>query len=848
MREVFDYKDIRKLEDTKIDGMIRKGIVVTATSELENAMQSYYPLYQVFDIHGLISEIIPEWEENIKDIKNYVMLRNVIEDYVTDNDVNPTIATYLRRNAVDMWNAIKLLIEADVYPDDVSNSKSEPVNRFKDIWKRFEVENDQIKAFRTAFAFETSQKEYVVEIIKKIISGRQRKKWMDESLPEDIYLFGFYFITPIQDRIFDILEDTGFHLKFVNCHNSDFLYAGEIWESAFPIEYTERRNLNLQPDIMLDNYFGEALKGIKKDIPITIRKHYSEFDFAAMVKEAVDKGEVVYSPDAKQCEQILKEYYPEFYDQKHLLSYPVGQYIYYLHMMWNSFTNKLDMEFKYVEKCFASGWLSTEELNGKDYMYEMKLLSVYFKNCHSINDWKKRIQKLKDSKQAVSGFTNRDHGTERWHRLLGDPFYNIGVYTIENETIDEIESLLIKLLEDAEFLFANKQKTDLYDHFQRISQIIQHHMDEDDLLEEESEVANELIMQLSDQSTSGIVCPMNGIRDAIILLIGDHFGEYESQEEETSAKRRMVMPLSMVEAAMLNNYGQTVHLVLANEFNLPGIPKKLPWPLTDEMLDSLQIDGRVQTERYVSDMRLVIKNRPMSYRYLFYTFMGISNSNNKPTLSVEWVCRKDNKEVDISPYIRLLDVEDNINDKVDGDQSFINSIRDEKPVKYNVPVPIPEPTVPDEVRMDYLLCPSRYVYSYILNYLPTYSSEFQYSFELSKLISAFSIISGLNKDTVADNIEKLFPYLRHIELRQSVDFAKSQGTPEPYLYDDIEYPAQRLMTHYINDDVIKQATLRDEVYLENGKISSDVPEKVCIYCPYSEICLERHTDQVADYE
>ena len=101
---------------------------------------------------------------------------------------------------------------------------------------------------------------------------------------------------------------------------------------------------------------------------------------------------------------------------------------------------------------------------------------------------------------------------------------------------------------------------------------------------------------------------------------------------------------------------------------------------------------------------------------------------------------------------------------------------------------------------------------------------------------------------MTDNIEKLLPFLLHIELRQSVDFARSQGIPEPYMYDGIEYPAQRLLTHYINDEVIRQARFRYEEYLDSGKIPAQVPEKACIYCPYSEICLERYDEQVINYE
>jgi hypothetical protein len=162
MREVVDYKDIRKLEESSLNLVLKSGVVITATSELASAMSSYYQEYTVYDIHGFISAIIPEWEENVKDIKNYVMLRNVIEDYLTDNEVNPEASTYLRRNAGDMWNAIKLLIEADVYPDDVDTLRSIPLEHFKNIWKELEVANSQIMAFRSAFAFELSQKDNVV--------------------------------------------------------------------------------------------------------------------------------------------------------------------------------------------------------------------------------------------------------------------------------------------------------------------------------------------------------------------------------------------------------------------------------------------------------------------------------------------------------------------------------------------------------------------------------------------------------------------------------------------------------------------------------------------------------------
>lgn len=838
MREVVDYKDIRKLEESSLNLVLKSGVVITATSELASAMSSYYQEYTVYDIHGFISAIIPEWEENVKDIKNYVMLRNVIEDYLTDNEVNPEASTYLRRNAGDMWNAIKLLIEADVYPDDVDTLRSIPLKHFKNIWKELEVANSQIMAFRSAFAFELSQKENVVKKIEDEVG----------ELKQDVFLFGFYFITPIQDRIFDVLEASGYNLVFVNCHDADYDFATKIWEGAFPQQYADGTIKTIQNEDVLKNYFGEALKGEKNDIPIEIYKHHTEFDFAEMVKGAVDRGEIVYSPNAKRCEKILKEYYPEYYQRKHLLSYPVGQYIYYLHMMWNSFSNHMDLRYEYVYKCFASGWLSDDEFNGRDYLYEMSLLEPFFKRCHSREKWVERLQSLKEAKEAISGFEERDKGGDRWHSLLGNPFNNVGIYTIDDSSIEIITGLILKLIKDADYLFSNSDRTDLFDHFTRISNIIREHIDKDDLLAEETEIANELLIQLSDESTHGIVCPMNGIRDAIIMLMGDHFEEYESQEEETADQERMVLPLSMVEAAMLNNYGQKVHLVLADEFELPGQPKKLPWPLTDEMLDGLQIDGRDNTVKYVRDMRAVIDNRPLAYRYLFFSFMGISNSENRPVLSLEWICNKDKKEIDISPYVKLLDTEKKMKDVIGLKEDYQKVLTETEVLAKNHSIDPPAAQLPEEVRMDYLLCKSRYVYSYLLNWLPRYTSEFQYSFELSKLISAFSIVSGIDKAVIEKRIGELFPFLLHIELRQSADFATSQGIPEPIEYDGVEYPAQRLLTHFINDDVINKARKRDADYLEDNKIPDKREDGICIYCPYSDVCIDRHREEVLSYE
>lgn len=197
MRKVYDYKDVRKLDQSTLATKLPNGTIITATSDLARSLSVYYPSYQVIDIHRFVSVLIPEWEskkknpENegqiqVKDIKNYIQVRNVIADYIIDNNLDGTkVSAYLNRNAYDIWNAIMLLVEADVFPSDIPNTVSAPVRRFKDIWEKLEKENDQIMTFRATFKFHLSTREAVDKRIK------ESEVLQNMQIKEDLYLVGF---------------------------------------------------------------------------------------------------------------------------------------------------------------------------------------------------------------------------------------------------------------------------------------------------------------------------------------------------------------------------------------------------------------------------------------------------------------------------------------------------------------------------------------------------------------------------------------------------------------------------------------------------------------------------------
>lgn len=842
MRRVFNYKDLRRLEESIIYQRLQKGVIITATSDLAKEIANYYPTTQtsaglpVIDVHRVTGSMIEVWDKKVKDIRNYVELRNLVEEFIETNDLSEIHRAYLRRNSADIWNAIVLLVEADVYPDDIPDNLSPPVRDFKYLWKQIEIENQAFMQFRSTFLFELTDKEYLEAHLPKEIQGKE------------LFLLGFYYITPIQARIIAALEAAGYTVNYLNGYDPAHPFVFEIWEKTFAEEYKKKATIDIQPFIRTDNRFIESIEkidtsGTTDRDNVFVRSYKTDIEFATACMKAKQSGAVLYTTDPKRTDALLREFYPEEYDDKHLLSYPVGQYIYYLHMLWNEFIEEPELQYEYVFKCFASGWLEEDGVNGKEYLYQLKILEPYFKNCNvkgrdSFEEWKKRAGSLLGAKRMTAVF---DEGNDsRWKRLLGNPFNNMAIYQLKEVEIEAIIQLIDRLIADANALFCGDKTKNLYSHMQKIQKIIASHADKDDITEDERSVMKELLDRLGGAASKGVVCHLNGIKDAILLLIGDHHETEESYEDETSEKKRLVKPISMIEASTLANYGQEIHLVMADEFLLPGRPRKLPWPLSDELIETLikklSVD-RPESAEYVKAMVNLIKTRPLANRYLFSSLFDNIANGNRPNIYLSWILKQGEREVAASPYISLMGKTER--DKEDNERELylremVREVRSDT-TQDHIHIPAPDADEPLEVKGDHALCKMRYLYSYIFNPLPCFSSEFHYSFVLSNMVAAFATISGEDKNVISEQIRELFPFFRKVERQQATDHARGYRS-EDTEFDGVWYTGNRLDVHYLQTFIKRSAEKNASRSAGSGDLPWKVESENCKYCPYTDIC------------
>ena len=257
MRTIYDYKNILELDKIIIKDELETGIIVTASASLAKALGNYYPRYSVIDIHDIINELIPEWDENTKDLHNYIVLRNAIENYAATHDLEGNILLSIQRNASDIWNAILLLMEADVYPQDIPDDVSTPLKHFKNIWMQLEKDNSVLMKLRAQFVYRLSDNKELLGKIELLIK-RIVKKRIKDITRKRFFLIGFYFITPIQARILDIIEKAGINIAFLNCHDHNDPYSGEVWEKTFSKEYSTNQFNDVQPTVV--NFFDDTKK------------------------------------------------------------------------------------------------------------------------------------------------------------------------------------------------------------------------------------------------------------------------------------------------------------------------------------------------------------------------------------------------------------------------------------------------------------------------------------------------------------------------------------------------------------------------------------------------------------
>lgn len=855
-RVVYTYTDLTKLNSSKNFLQLMKYPQITVSADLRKCLNGKTDIDMVQglfanDIHFKVTEfqsfvraIDEEWNSDQSKFNEMIILSEFMREKMEASEEGSKERNWLvgcLRNLDSILSAIIMLEQADVRPEDLNSGQDRNLKIFIEAWKMLIEKDSIITGFRTRMQ-EMTTKEAWRLVFKKSMN-------LDSLAGIDTLVFhGFYYITPYQERVMKLLEQAGFKLVFLIPYDERYPYAYEIWEETYSVErgYEPKYNWHIEKSAAEDPY-GEIFEGRSAQISnkLQIKEYASVMEFVDDVKHIKEKGFSIYSADFKSANLILKDYFPNAYGDRKILSYPIGQFISNLNRMWDEEKQTIALDEDRLIECFSSGWLAVEGISGKQYMQDLMYVLPFFKGCHSIEEWEERIQLFKEIKEyVIAPFEedlDADIAVSRWQEAIGSPLKNFSMFAVEPEKLDIILKLIKQLLGMAKELFGKNELVHIQDHIRTLDLILKKHELSQELYMEERDLVKDIFEKLSSDNSFDVLCHPSDIARALDLFI---CGRYEEGEIQTN-RIGLVYPLYFIDAACVKNKSK-VHICFSDVDSLPGGNKDYIWPLTGKKMKEVYA---ITKNLLILNLIQIMESTTLCNRY--FTYCALKNKE----VTISWVSTIGEKMLAPSPYIKLLleaigvELTPAARNAVTFNRVTDTPISLGRIEEYdNDKAPV---GMTKEARMDYALCPMKYVLGYVVEKYPTYQSDFQMNYALNAFISAiFNLMKdqGMKVDEVYKAVVSLFPNMRKVEKRQVYDYISYDRRENDMDYGsrtecgEKYYTDERLKIHYPNQDVRSETLIRyGKLNTPDGRKGMDLNEVMevtdaCIFCQHVSYC------------
>lgn len=862
-REIYTYTDLRSLGSIAAWKHLKYLPQITATVDMQKSLKGREMrdkvdgifkddhAVRVSDIRKLMELVLPHWTDDDTKFRETIILSQFLRNRIAEASAGDETYNWLigcRRNLGSLRSAIAAMEEADVSPEDIDAANDRNVALFVDAWKYLKDNDSTIDQFHKRMH----------ELSTRVAWEPVFNQLFGITRFDAIVFHGFFYITPVQERVLRKLEQAGIQVIFLFPYDERYPYANEIWRKTYSVEngYPDISKWHIEKGSKYEAY-GEIFEGRQASVPndLKIKEYASIMEFVHGIKRAKEQGYFVYSANSRMADGILKDFYPEEYGERKLLSYPIGQFVSTLNQMWDEDLQQIVLDEDRVIECFSSGWLAADGVSAKQYLQDLVYIMPFFSNCKSVEEWEQRIGLLRDIEENVVAPFKKDLDVDdnkaRWQEIMGNPFLNFSIFSVAPENLAMILRFIEQLLAMAKDLFSSTKTVRVQDHIRKLDTILKQHELSNELYEEERELIRDLFEKLSDPSGfSAEVYPAD-ISSALNLYMSGKFQEGEIQANRIG----MVSPLYQIDAAIIKHDGY-VHVCLCDIGNMPGGKNDYIWPITSSLIRRCESK---KGNSLIHCMRNTAENAYICNRYLMYSAL------RNPHVELSWIRDMGDKLMAPSPYIRLIcdatgiDLKPPIRNTV-----TYNSVKDMPTgsgrIKAYDKNKMPMDTA-KEAKMDYALCPMKYALGYVVDRFPTFQSEFHQNYAINGLIAAIHSLmrtKGLSLDEIYKNVITLFPAMRRVEKRQIYDYLQYESSFQDEDYEgrselaEVAYTDERLKARFPNKNVRAQALhLYGKLGSPDGRLGMDLyktaadldtdPQKktnidVCLFCQHQNYC------------
>lgn len=853
----------------------RNSLIITATDSMANRLREWAEKEgsQKFDdtpkpwnfigINILLSKWLKGWYNPELLLEQILLLGDIIEDkdlIVTDDD-----RRVLWKNRSDILKTSRLLTEIGISPKDIPiTNNSEKllqqvyVEFYPYLKKKIHKEPWRLKDICTV----SKPQDELTDIDKSHILDNY----------STVYLQGFYYILPLQAELMDGLLSLGKDICFLNNYDKRIPEVFDVYTHNPYFKKINQEKGNIAtidqpaaPQPRLVPQFADVFSSFRKrrtiGIPqqhhskINVHKYEDIFSFAEAVRSDIEDDEVsMYSPNSNDLTDFFETFFPEQEKidkngearKEHLLSYPIGQYIFTLYNMWDEEQQELHYSIEDVRTCLATGWAGQRSSDGSRLLRLFDKISVFFNGCDTLYDWEQRLDQLADACRKIVPLFDHippDSSYVRWHKIMGNPLRQVSVYTLDQHDFDLLKETLDNIFSDARELYQEGEQIDLIQHFARLRKILEGKAAYSNLAKEEREATERILKRLHITSDYIVSCSSNNLSEAMSYFLGgelDQSAEADGQELSTDARSG----LSDIEAEFFRAKVRPVHICFCDDKHVPGVSRSYTWPLSKDFFEELAAklkNKKDQKTDLCDDYIYYMESVRLAGRYLFFLALQF------PEIEISWVEEYGNEKLNGTAYLKMLHVNTGKSEDVEKKEKVGNHNRADKILKLNeltsfLPVDLPVDHIPEEIDYNRRFCPLRNIYDYGLQEFPGIENEFQLKFYIS-MLSRFvnSAIGNISDIDTEQKIHKIFPIGTLIERAQWKVYGRSTKNlvPFPKEYTELEgcsYKMARLYLKYLNKNLVSK--------LINGKYFKIGDN--CKYCPHKDVCYWRFKEDEID--
>ncbi|MEH7746766.1 hypothetical protein V7659_17230 [Neobacillus drentensis] len=854
---------------------------ICATTSLTGAMVNCFgEKGNVISAKWFTDAVLGDWMAPSVKFKQFMYLSELVRKGSIDNPGDSAAKQALRRNKADVLLTIRMLAELGIIPADLRESARTRYEReLSLVWEQLEKKDQQEKYFKSFTRLKTFhqalKRPYV---FKNMVNARLLEKYSKDKEsgigvrvhPENLHinqtvvLHGFYFLTPIQQLIFQALKQAETDIVFLQFYNPKYIHTfsflkdvlGEDngWASA------DQWNISMFNDERSDgiadylaSHFEERVQDGKSNSNRINQTGYShlykwmqDFKKDTIEKEKDEKDLSVNHLTAagERIQQRLQEFFPEEHlSKRSFLSYPIGQYLLHLHKIWNQETKQQQVDIITLQECFLSPWLYVEDQvtgerkNASEFLHDLQRLADFFPRSMAMQEWITHLEQLIGNIQE-GPFLAREFDVlpnqTRFIDEIKNPLKKIGPYSIESADLKDIKKILQLMNSHIELLFQkDNEYFTLPEYFSLLQEIMNGSLNMQDLQDHEEELIKKLteVYQYNQNRPAERSYHIEDISEAVHCLLASSLDEPE--DKEIRLQRKLIRLRSFAEIDGVIFDSKDIHVSGLDDFSFPNPSSPLPWPLTIKTAEHLCLKTP-----HMKAMLLRENHKEVIPRYLFFVLLSGTQH-----ITLSWFKEWGGKQ-GLGPSIYLKLVEGVCTASSEACAVKIQ-VPDESSefLKDNTAVYGQELNHYSDYALSELnLCKRRFFYSYVVQPYSVYRSDFHFGFlhsSLYKLVSQFSTDPALM-------MKQVFPhwtdFKREAKIASAVRFNRPSVLSETFEYAEMEYQALSGLKYLVNpansSEGWKRAWKNEGYRLTDSHfdlLKAD-PGPNCKYCPHEEFC------------